>query len=117
MNRALTAFGGLCGAAGVSLSAAAAHMGGGNAATAATMLLMHAPLYVATGLYGVKRLGLWSVSLLAIGLLLFSGDLLWRAYLGARLFAMAAPAGGVAMIAGWLAIAGWACFGREDTAA
>ena len=40
-----------------------------------------------------------------VGLTLFAGDLLARHYLGARLFPMAAPIGGVLMIAGWAALA------------
>ncbi len=115
MNRVLVAIGGLCGAAGVSLSAAAAHIGGGQVATAASMMLMHAPLFVAAGLFGVKRYLLWSVLLLAFGLALFSGDLVWRVYGGSRLFAMAAPIGGVAMIAGWLGLAVSAGLVRRDT--
>ena len=43
--------------------------------------------------------------LLSVGLSLFSGDLLFRDFFGTRLFPMAAPAGGLALIAGWLMIA------------
>jgi uncharacterized membrane protein YgdD (TMEM256/DUF423 family) len=105
MNRFLTIAGALCGAAGVALSAAAAHAGGGNLGTAATMLLAHAPVLVAVGLAGKGRALGWAALLLLAGVLLFAGDLLARHWLGGRLFPFAAPAGGVAMIAGWLAIA------------
>lgn len=104
MGRFLIIAAGLCGAAGVALSAAAAHAGGGNVATAANMLLFHAPALLATGLLGGRVLAIASLPLLA-GVLLFSGDLLARHYLGDRLFPYAAPAGGIAMIGGWLAIA------------
>jgi uncharacterized membrane protein YgdD (TMEM256/DUF423 family) len=96
---------GALGAAGVALSAAAAHAGGGNIATAANFLLFHAPAFLALGLLGagkVLRAGGW---ILLVGVLLFSGDLLARHYLGDRLFPMAAPAGGTLMILGWLVIA------------
>jgi uncharacterized membrane protein YgdD (TMEM256/DUF423 family) len=39
------------------------------------------------------------------GAALFSGDIAMRAFAGHRLFVMAAPAGGVVLIAAWLAIA------------
>ncbi|WP_367210620.1 DUF423 domain-containing protein, partial [Mesorhizobium sp.] len=42
---------------------------------------------------------------LLVGLLLFSGDLLARDFLGSRLFPMSAPIGGTLLIVGWLAIA------------
>lgn len=99
--------GGLLGAAGVALSAAAAHAGGGNVATAANFLLFHAPALLTIGLSGpatgkILRAGGW---VLVLGVALFCGDLLARHYLGSRLFPFAAPAGGMAMIAGWLVIA------------
>lgn len=97
---------GLAGAAGVALSAAAAHQGGGMVGTAAAMLLAHAPALLAVGLAGGSRLLRIGAGLLFAGLVLFSLDLLARQYLGHRLFAFAAPAGGGAMILGWLAIAG-----------
>jgi uncharacterized membrane protein YgdD (TMEM256/DUF423 family) len=96
---------GLFGAAGVALSAAAAHAGGGNIATAANFLLFHAPALLALSVLGagkVLRAGGW---ILLVGVLLFSGDLLARHYIGDRLFPMAAPAGGTLMILGWLVIA------------
>ena len=40
-----------------------------------------------------------------LGAALFSGDLALRAFTGHRLFAMAAPTGGVILIAAWLALA------------
>ncbi|CDX11162.1 conserved membrane hypothetical protein [Mesorhizobium sp. ORS 3324] len=104
-SRILVLAGGLVGAAGVALSAAAAHRGGAFTGTAASFLLMHAPVFLAIGLAGGNR-GLRIASLvLLVGLLLFSGDLLARDFLGSRLFPMSAPIGGTLLIAGWLAIA------------
>jgi uncharacterized membrane protein YgdD (TMEM256/DUF423 family) len=74
-------------------------------ATAASFLLMHAPAFLALSILGgsrVRNAGSWA---LLLGLMIFGGDLLARAYLGTRLFPMAAPSGGVLMIGGWLAIA------------
>ncbi len=95
---------GICGAAGVALSAAAAHQGGGNLATAAQFLLLHAPALLAIGLLGgwiALRAG---GAVLLLGVLLFSGDLIMRHYVGEKLFPFAAPAGGTLMIAGWISV-------------
>jgi uncharacterized membrane protein YgdD (TMEM256/DUF423 family) len=105
MDRFVTVAGALCGAAGVALSAAAAHAGGGNLGTSATMLLAHAPALLAIGLASKGRSLGWAALLLLAGVLLFCGELLARHYLGGRLFPFAAPLGGFGMIAGWLAIA------------
>lgn len=97
--------GGIFGAAGVALSAVAAHAGGGNVGTAATFLMAHAPALLAVGLLsGSRTLSAGGFTLFA-GVLLFAGDLLMRHYVGTRLFPMAAPIGGTAMILGWLIIA------------
>ncbi|TPI41194.1 DUF423 domain-containing protein [Mesorhizobium sp. B3-1-9] len=104
-SRVLVLAAGLVGAAGVALSAAAAHRGGAFTGTAANFLLMHAPVFLAIGLGGGNRcLRIASLVLLA-GLLLFCGDLLARDFLGSRLFPMSAPIGGTLLIAGWVAIA------------
>jgi uncharacterized membrane protein YgdD (TMEM256/DUF423 family) len=105
-SRILVLAGGLCGAAGVALSAAAAHLGGAFVGTAASFLLMHAPVFLAVGLIGANRLLRIASLVLLVGLLLFCGDLLARDFLGSRLFPMSAPIGGTLLIAGWLAVAG-----------
>jgi uncharacterized membrane protein YgdD (TMEM256/DUF423 family) len=104
-SRVLLLTAGLVGAAGVALSAAAAHRGGAFTGTAANFLLMHAPAFLAIALAGGNRcLRIASLILLA-GLLLFCGDLLARDFLGSRLFPMSAPIGGTLLIAGWVAVA------------
>jgi uncharacterized membrane protein YgdD (TMEM256/DUF423 family) len=105
LGRALVLAGGLCGVFGVALSAAAAHLGGPFTATAASFLLMHAPLFVAVGLLGSSRLLQGGAILLLIGLIVFSGDLLARDFLGFRLFPFAAPTGGTLLMLGWLTVA------------
>ena len=106
LDRLLILAGGLCGAGGVALSAAAAHASGGNLATAASILLMHAPVFLAIGLLRPTAAALrFGAPALLLGLIVFSGDLLMRDFVGIRLFPMAAPAGGLLMIGGWLLIA------------
>ena len=92
---------GLAGAAGVSLSAAQAHLGGAFTDTAATMLLVHAPVLLAIGLVGGNRLVRLAGLLWIVGLVLFCGDLLTRDFLGHSLFSYAAPTGGTLLILTW----------------
>ncbi|MFN3890717.1 MAG: DUF423 domain-containing protein [Beijerinckiaceae bacterium] len=104
-NSALLFVAGLMGASGVALAAAGAHAGGANLATAATFLLIHAAAITAIALHGAGLYFLLAGTLLAAGACLFAGDLAVRAWGAARLFPMAAPGGGLGMIAGWLCLA------------
>lgn len=113
-NRLLILLGGLYGAAGVALSAAAAHRGGAFMGTAANFLLFHAPVLLIVGLVGANRWLRIGVLILAVGMLLFCGDLLTRDLLGYRLFPFAAPTGGTLLIAGWLVIAASALIRSKD---
>ncbi|WP_102958724.1 DUF423 domain-containing protein [Mangrovicella endophytica] len=99
---------GLFGAVGIALSAMAAHVGDDRyLAIAAAMLLFHAAALLGLSQSTPARLRLAPLSalLITIGTLLFAGDLSARSFLGDRLFPMAAPSGGIALIAGWLSIA------------
>jgi len=100
-------FAGLFGLAGVALAALAAH-GGGDAhlaASASAMCLAHAPALLALALGAGKVRTAWLAGLLMIvGTLLFAGDLVTLRFTGASLFPYAAPAGGWAMMLGWLAV-------------
>ena len=98
--------GGLVGAAGVALSAYAAHGATADARrwlyTAAAMALVHGVLLVAYAARG-PRLGLIARLAILAGLLLFSGSLV-----GAQLFGWPtplAPTGGSLLILGWLLVA------------
>ncbi|MEH3119432.1 MAG: DUF423 domain-containing protein [Methylorubrum populi] len=108
LDRILAALAALAGGLGVAASAAAAHTSGGETLkTAAQFLLFHAPTVIAlTGLApaGLVRGGLarLAAAALLVGLALFSGDLALRALTGMPLFPMAAPSGGVVLMAGWL---------------
>lgn len=100
---------GLAGGFGVAFAALAAHLpGGALLSSAALMLLVHAPAFLALALLhgaGLRPLAGLSLAVLALGLALFAGDLAARVFTGARLFAMAAPVGGSLLIAGWAGVA------------
>jgi uncharacterized membrane protein YgdD (TMEM256/DUF423 family) len=96
---------GLCGAAGVALAAAAAHLGTARSGTAAQLLIMHATAFFAIALADTRPLVRKGGLVLLLGLLLFAGDLVLRDTTGSRLFPFAAPTGGSLMIVGWLVIA------------
>ena len=106
----LIAVAGLMGAAGVVLLAAGAHAApGAGLDGAGQMLLFHAAAVVAaaTALHQglvFRPLGIAAAIGLVIGASLFSGDIAMRALAGHRLFPMAAPSGGVILIASWLAL-------------
>jgi uncharacterized membrane protein YgdD (TMEM256/DUF423 family) len=66
---------------------------------------MHAPALLAVGLFARSRRLRAGGIVLLLGLLVFAGDLLMRDYAETRLFTMAAPAGGVLMMLGWITVA------------
>ncbi|KQP42550.1 hypothetical protein ASF49_01480 [Methylobacterium sp. Leaf104] len=108
LDRVLLALGALAGLLGVAASAAAAHVSGADSLkTAAQFLLFHAPAIlalVALAATGTthRPMTRLAAGALVVGLALFSGDLALRALHGTPLFPMAAPAGGFALMAGWL---------------
>lgn len=99
---------GLAGAAGVALSAVAAHVEASDfIRSAAAMCLAHAPVLFALALPGAVerlRVPLLPAVALAAGVALFAGDMTLRAFPDTPLFAMAAPTGGMLMIGGWVAM-------------
>jgi uncharacterized membrane protein YgdD (TMEM256/DUF423 family) len=111
----LLALGGVSGAIGVGLAAMASHRGGGNLGIAANFLLMHAPALLALSLMAGRRTAAAGAALLTLGLVLFCGDLVMRDLAGSRLFPLAAPLGGGALILGWLALVLSAIFDRPET--
>jgi uncharacterized membrane protein YgdD (TMEM256/DUF423 family) len=110
MSRLFLIVAGLFGASGVGLAAAAAHIGGLFLGSASQMLLVHAPVLLALGLFGAfsgprgRALAIGGLVLL-VGVVLFSGDLALRNFAGRSLFSMAAPTGGTLMMAGWIILA------------
>lgn len=115
LSRFLLVLAGVFGASGVALAAAAVHVTSDpTLMTAAYFLLFHAAAL--TGLCAASQrlargraLVLAGGLIIAAGALLFSGDLASRVLLDMRLPGGPAPYGGMAMIAGWL-IAGAAGF-------
>ena len=119
MPRALTVVAALMGAAGVILAALAAHKAQGLE-PAALMLMVHGPAVIAA--VAAAHVGLlhrWlaypAAAGLALGAILFSADIAMLVLTGMRLFPMAAPTGGLLMIAGWLALALAAVFRRPTS--
>jgi uncharacterized membrane protein YgdD (TMEM256/DUF423 family) len=115
MHRSLfmiAACAGLLGAAGVAAAAAAAHLGNRQLLeTAASFLMIHSAAVfgtVALGLRAPPRTAvafLVAALLLIAGMILFCGDFAVRALVSHSLFPMAAPTGGLLLIAGWVAAA------------
>ncbi len=107
----LAAIAALLGAAGVALAAASTHAAGGELGrTASEFLILHAAALLGISAHArtlVKGAGvtLLAGAALALGTVLFSGDLAMRAFEGEKLFPMAAPIGGSLMILSWLALA------------
>jgi uncharacterized membrane protein YgdD (TMEM256/DUF423 family) len=102
---------GLMGASGVMLAAAGAHATTGSGLDGAGyMLLFHAAALLG-GAALLQHGLLWRPLILlalagwVLGAALFSGDLALRAFASHRLFPMAAPTGGIILIAAWLALA------------
>ena len=102
---------GIMGAGGVTLAAASAHaVPNAGLDSAGHMLSLHAAALLGgaailnAGLMW-RPLGAIALFGLALGAVLFAGDLALRAFAGHRLFPMAAPTGGTIMIASWLVLA------------
>lgn len=113
----LVTAGGVLGLAGVVVSAASSHVGGGALAqTAGTFLLLHAAAVLAlAALVGsVARpavLAAAAVTLTA-GVILFAGDLVLAGLWGWRPFPPAAPIGGGLLLIGWIAVAAGGALSR-----
>jgi uncharacterized membrane protein YgdD (TMEM256/DUF423 family) len=106
----LVVFAGIMGASGIALAAAGAHVAPGTGLdSAANMLLFHAAA-VLGGVALLAQGALWRPLAIVVivawvlGAALFSGDIAMRAFTAHRLFPMAAPTGGIILIAAWLAL-------------
>lgn len=98
---------GILGLGGVAAAAAGAHAASDPRLLGAVALvcLAHAPALLALSLAGRRESAFrLSALLLFAGAAIFSADIALRAFGHGRLFAMAAPAGGIAMMAGWLVL-------------
>lgn len=104
MHRLVLALAGLFGALGVAAAAAGNHAADANLTTAAYFLLFHAPALIGLSLLRANRVAATAALVLAVGVILFAGDLVMRSRAGTALFPFAAPIGGGAMILGWLTV-------------
>lgn len=106
VTRALGVVAGLLGATGVGLAAAAAHLDQTRLlASAAAICLAHAPALLALSLAAPRgRLGVIGGVMIALGAILFAGDVALLAFVGHGLFPRAAPTGGMLLMAGWLVL-------------
>jgi uncharacterized membrane protein YgdD (TMEM256/DUF423 family) len=117
--RILIILAGVMGADGVILAATAAHQPDATRlASASMMLLFHATAVLGTVALierGVIHLqiGLAAAIGFVVATALFAGDLVMRQYAGTGLFPMAAPTGGMLLIASWLALAVSAAWPRK----
>lgn len=102
-ERLFVFFAGLSGAAAMASYAASAHGDHAFLGTVAPILLGHAAAFLGFAFLSTRNRAIhWAATLVLVGLVLFAGDLILRDLTGNRLFAMAAPLGGMAMIGGWL---------------
>lgn len=100
---------GLLGASGVAAAALASHGGSGeNLRIASEFALIHATLVIAL-LQAPGRMAQIAAGVVLLGALVFCSDLALRALAGHALAPMAAPTGGLVLIAGW-ALAGIVSF-------
>jgi uncharacterized membrane protein YgdD (TMEM256/DUF423 family) len=101
---------GLLGAAGVILAAAGAHAAPNAGLDGAAYLLLFHAAAVLGGTALAQQGLLWRPLALVVligwiaGAALFAGDITLRAFAGHRLFAFAAPTGGVILIGAWLVL-------------
>ena len=102
--RVFVALSACLGLSGVVLAAAGSHGGDGRLlANASAMCLAHAPVMLALAAFSDRlALAAWVGALIAGGTALFASDLVLRQVTGSALLPMAAPAGGMTMIAGWV---------------
>ena len=117
--RILVILAGIMGADGVVLAAASAHQPDAmRLASASSMLLFHATAVLAVAALAERgvihlRIGIAAAFGFVVAAALFAGDLTLRQYAGHSLFPMAAPTGGMLLIASWLAVAVAAAWPRQ----
>ena len=111
MTLAMIVLAGLMGASGIILAAIAAHTTRGvGLDNAGYMLLFHAIAVLSGVMLLQQRLLLRPLMLgvlagWVLGSALFAGDIALRAFVGHRLFSLAAPTGGIILILAWIALA------------
>ena len=115
VTRLVLAAAGLIGAVGVIAAAASSHSEQSrNLGAIAAIGLAHGPALLGLALAGRGRVLSAAAALLAVGTIVFCGDLGMREWQGHGLFPGAAPLGGVGMIGGWLAVVVAALLWRRE---
>jgi uncharacterized membrane protein YgdD (TMEM256/DUF423 family) len=82
--------------------------------TAGQLHLAHALLLSLIALAPASRMRNWSFAFVFAGILLFAGSLYIYALTGARMVTIAAPVGGLSLMAGWLLLAVSGAETRKD---
>lgn len=113
LTRILMMLAGLLGVVGVATAAAASHGESRNLSAISMIFLAHAPALLALALFGKGRVLLGAALVLAVGTLVFGGDLAMREWVGRGLLPGAAPLGGAGMILGWLGVAAAGLAGKS----
>lgn len=104
-SRPHLALAGLTGAAGVAAAAMAAHGGDERLMGAVALVcLTHAPAFLALSVRKPPLLLAIASVAMAVGIVLFCGDLAMRGLYGTGLFPLAAPTGGMTLIGAWLLV-------------
>lgn len=114
LGRIAIAIAGLLGASGVSAAAASSHAGAALLGPYSLIALSHAPAILALALAPLPRIFNWPLIALMVGAGLFCTDLALRYFAGASPLPLLAPAGGMALILGWLLAIIAGLFGRRD---
>lgn len=110
MQRTCLSLAGVFGLLAVGLAAIGAHAALESrdmVQSVAALLGWHAPALIGLGLWN-RRQGFWVAAILAVGMALFAGAVLYRAFTGISLGPVA-PTGGTLLMAGWalLAVIAW----------
>lgn len=113
-TRWLLALAGVVGAVGVATAAGASHGDPRLLGSVSAICLAHAPAFLALSLFGLRSRWLMAAAvLLALGTVLFSADLIWRAFRESALLPMLAPLSGGALILGWVVLVVAAAMWRD----
>tara|TARA_R100000365_G_C2741098_1_gene69801 strand:- start:824 stop:1177 length:354 start_codon:yes stop_codon:yes gene_type:complete len=114
LERIAIAFSGLLGASGVAAAAASSHAGAALLGPYSLIALSHAPAILALALARLPRIFNWALIALMAGAGLFCTDLALRYLAGGSPLPLLAPAGGMALILGWLLLIIAGLFGRRN---
>lgn len=113
LERIAVILAGLLGASGVAAAAASSHAGAAPLGPYSLIALTHAPAILALALAPLPRIFDFALGALMAGATLFCADLAARHLFGASPLPLMAPAGGLALILGWVLVVVGGLFGRR----